>query len=119
MKRGGMVDILMGEVEHETNPINNADMSRRKDVVKPEQMVDMLWFEPATTETVAVGLLRARRRHEGGRAAEGARHPDARGRGALGRVVEWFAITSNTAAGRPSKGTRCASSKGSGARTPT
>jgi Zinc carboxypeptidase len=51
-KRGGMVEILMGEVENETNPLNNAIMSRRKDVVKPEQMVDMMWFEPATTETV-------------------------------------------------------------------
>jgi hypothetical protein len=26
-------------------------MNRRKDVVKPESMVDMLWFEPATSET--------------------------------------------------------------------
>jgi hypothetical protein len=51
-KRGGMVDILMGEVENETNPLNGAVMNRRKDVVKPEQMVDMLWFEPLTTETV-------------------------------------------------------------------
>lgn len=51
-KRGGMVEILMGEVENETNPINGAVMNRRKDVVKPEQMVDMMWFEPATTETV-------------------------------------------------------------------
>jgi hypothetical protein len=51
-KRGGMVEILMGEVENETNPLNNAVMNRRKDVVRPEQMVDMLWFEPATTETV-------------------------------------------------------------------
>ena len=52
LKRGGMVEILMGEVENETNPVNGAVMNRRKDVVKPEQMVDMLWFEPATTETV-------------------------------------------------------------------
>ena len=51
-KRGGMVEILMGEVENEINPLNNAVMNRRKDVVKPEQMVDMMWFEPATTETV-------------------------------------------------------------------
>jgi Zinc carboxypeptidase len=51
-KRGGMVEILMGEVENETNPLNGAVMNRRKDVVKPEQMVDMMWFEPATTETV-------------------------------------------------------------------
>ena len=62
LKRGGMVEILMGEVENETNPLNSAVMNRRKDVVKPEQMVDMLWFEPAATETVAVGALRAGRR---------------------------------------------------------
>jgi hypothetical protein len=51
-KRGGMVEILMGEVEDEKNPVSGAVMNRRKDVVKPEQMVDMMWFEPATTETV-------------------------------------------------------------------
>ena len=50
MKRGGLIEILMGEVENETNPVNGAVMNRRKDVVKAEQMVDMLWFEPATTE---------------------------------------------------------------------
>ncbi|MEO6238922.1 MAG: hypothetical protein ABIQ52_18150, partial [Vicinamibacterales bacterium] len=52
LKRGGMVEILMGEVENETNPINGAVMNRRKDVITPEQMVDMMWFEPVTTETV-------------------------------------------------------------------
>ena len=52
MKRGGMVEILMGEVEDEKNPVSGAVMNRRKDVVKPEQMVDMMWFEPAATETV-------------------------------------------------------------------
>jgi Zinc carboxypeptidase len=52
LKKGGMVEILMGEVEDEKNPLNGALMNRRKDVVKPEQMVDMMWFEPATTETV-------------------------------------------------------------------
>ena len=46
-----MVEILMGEVEAVKNPLNGADMCNRKDVVKPEQMVDRLWFEPATTET--------------------------------------------------------------------
>ena len=51
MARGGMVDVLMGEVEPETNPLNDAVMCRRKDVVHPEKMVDMMWFEPATTET--------------------------------------------------------------------
>ena len=52
LKRGGMVDILMGEVEPETNPNNGAVMNRRKDVTHPEQMVDEMWFEPATTDTV-------------------------------------------------------------------
>lgn len=52
LKRGGMVDILMGEVESEKNPVSGALMNRRKDVVRTEPMVDMLWFEPATTETV-------------------------------------------------------------------
>jgi len=52
LKRGGMVEILMGEVEPETNPNNGAVMNRRKDVTHPEQMVDMMWFEPAATETV-------------------------------------------------------------------
>jgi hypothetical protein len=51
LKRGGMVEILMGEVENETNPLNNAVMNRRKDIVRPEQMTDMLWFEAAATET--------------------------------------------------------------------
>jgi hypothetical protein len=51
LKRGGMVEILMGEVEDEKNPVSGAVMNRRKDVAKPEQMVDMMWFEPAATET--------------------------------------------------------------------
>ena len=34
IKRGGMIEILMGEVEDEKNPINGAVMSRRKDVVQ-------------------------------------------------------------------------------------
>jgi hypothetical protein len=52
LKRGGMIEILMGEVEPETNPNNGAVMNRRKDVTHPEQMVDERWFEPAATETV-------------------------------------------------------------------
>ncbi len=52
MKRGGMVEILMGEVEEEKNPNNGAVMNRRKDVIHPEQMMDMLWFEPSSTEDV-------------------------------------------------------------------
>jgi hypothetical protein len=50
-RRGGMVDILMGEVEPVKNPVSGRDMCNRKDVVTHERMVDMMWFEPATTET--------------------------------------------------------------------
>jgi hypothetical protein len=52
LKRGGTVTILMGEVEDEKNPNNGAVMNRRKDVVKPEPMTDMMWFEPSLTEEV-------------------------------------------------------------------
>jgi len=52
IRTGGMIEILMGEVEDEKNPINGRNMNRRKDVIKAEQMVDRLWFEPTTTETV-------------------------------------------------------------------
>ncbi|HEX9369100.1 MAG TPA: M14 family zinc carboxypeptidase [Vicinamibacterales bacterium] len=97
-KRGGMVEILMGEVEDEKNPVNGALMNRRKDVVKPEPMVDMMWFEPATTETVprgyylpptltkAVDLLKA----------HGVRVQEVRG--ALHGSFEGFGITGNTLA---------------------
>ncbi len=50
--RGGMIEILMGETEEEKNPISGTRMLRRKDVSKPEQMVDMTTFEPATTAVV-------------------------------------------------------------------
>lgn len=53
IRRGGMIEILMGEVEEEKNPNSGAVMNRRKDVVHPEQMVDMLWFEPSATEVAA------------------------------------------------------------------
>jgi hypothetical protein len=52
--RGGMVDILMGEVEDEKNPNNGAIMNRRKDVARTEPMIDMLWFEAAATEIAPV-----------------------------------------------------------------
>jgi len=70
-KTGGLIDILMGEVEDETNPVNGAVMNRRKNVVIPEKMTDRLWFEPSATEvagteyyvpanaTKALELLRA------------------------------------------------------------
>jgi len=52
IRRGGMVDILMGEVEDEKNPNSGAIMNRRKNVVRTEPMIDMMWFEPAATEIV-------------------------------------------------------------------
>jgi hypothetical protein len=52
VKRDGMVEILMGEVEDELNPNNQARMNRRKDVVKPVQMFNEMWFEPTVTDTV-------------------------------------------------------------------
>jgi zinc carboxypeptidase len=97
-KRGGMVEVLMGEVEDEKNPVNGAVMNRRKDVVKPEQMVDMMWFEPATTETAprgyylppnltkAVDLLKA----------HGVQVREVRG--TLAEAFEGFGITANTVA---------------------
>ncbi len=51
--RGGTIEILMGETEVEKNPISGTRMLRRKDVSRPEPMVDMTTFEPATTEVVA------------------------------------------------------------------
>jgi hypothetical protein len=53
IKRAGMIEILMGEVEDELNPNNGARMNRRKDVIKPVQMIDALWFEPTITDSVA------------------------------------------------------------------
>jgi zinc carboxypeptidase len=98
MKQGGMVEILMGEVEAVKNPVNGADMCNRKDVVKAEQMIDMMWFEPATTETVprgyylppnltkAVDLLKA----------HGVQVKEVRG--ALQESFEGFGIAANTQA---------------------
>jgi hypothetical protein len=103
MKRGGMVEILMGEVEPIKNPVNGADMCNRKDVVKPEQMIDMMWFEPAATETAAkayyvpaaaakaIELLKA----------HGIRMTRLR---QWGSGVESFEITGNTAAAQPFEG---------------
>jgi hypothetical protein len=52
MKRGGTIDVVMGEVEPIQNPVFSTTMCNRKDVTRPVQMVDMRWFEPAATETV-------------------------------------------------------------------
>jgi hypothetical protein len=96
LKTGGTVDILMGEVEPVTNPNNQAVMCNRKDVTKVEKMTDMMWFEPAATETApsayyvpadaakAIDLLKAH-----GVRMRDAQPPDG---------VEGFAITANAAA---------------------
>jgi len=52
IKAGGMIEILMGAVEQEPNPVSGRMMNRRRDVVKPEQMIDRLWFAPTKTEDV-------------------------------------------------------------------
>jgi hypothetical protein len=52
LHRGGMIDVLMGEVEEEKNPISGRTMLRRRDVSKPERMVDVTTFEPAASEVV-------------------------------------------------------------------
>jgi hypothetical protein len=95
IKRGGMIEILMGEVEDEKNPVSGAVMNRRKDVVKPTQMVDMLWFEPVTTETVPAAYyvpLTATKAIEHLK-AHGIQMKEMR----LGGDIEAFAISANTA----------------------
>ena len=52
IKHGGMVDVLMGEVEAIQNPVSGQTMCNRKDVVRTEEMIDAMWFEPVTSETV-------------------------------------------------------------------
>jgi len=52
IKTEGTVQILMGEVEDEVNPLNGACMNRRKDVLKAETMANGLWFEGTATEIV-------------------------------------------------------------------
>ncbi|HYN09393.1 MAG TPA: M14 family zinc carboxypeptidase [Vicinamibacterales bacterium] len=100
-KTGGLIEILMGEVEDEKNPVSGATMNRRKNVVNPEQMVDRLWFEPTVTEEVpaeyyipaaASGSTELLRKH-----GIQMRQVTAPVRG-----VEQFVITSNTA--RPPTG---------------
>ncbi len=51
-KSGGLIEILMGEVEDDPNPVNGLMMNRRRDVVRAEKMIDRLWFEPTLTELV-------------------------------------------------------------------
>ena len=94
-KTGGMIEILMGEVEDEKNPVSGAMMNRRRDVSRAEQMIDRLWFEPTVTEEVpaefyvpanATSSLELLRRHG----------IQMRQVAAPVTGVEQFAITSNT-----------------------
>jgi hypothetical protein len=50
--KAGTVQILMGEVEDEKNPNNDACMNRRKDALKAETMGNGMWFAATATETV-------------------------------------------------------------------
>ncbi len=52
LHRDGLIQVLMGETEEEKNPITGGRMLRRKNVSKPEQMIDATTFEPAATEIV-------------------------------------------------------------------
>jgi hypothetical protein len=52
IKSGGLIEILMGAVDQEPNPVSGRMMNRRRNVVKPEMMTDRLWFEPTKTEDV-------------------------------------------------------------------
>jgi hypothetical protein len=102
LKQGGMVDVLMGEVETVKNPVNGAAMCQRKDVVRTEKMTDMMWFEPATTETApstyyvpadatkAVELLKA--------------HGIQMKATTLAGSIDGFGITANTLAQAPFEG---------------
>jgi hypothetical protein len=77
-------------------------MCRRKDVVKSEKMVDMMWFEPATSETVpsayyvplddtkAIDLLKA--------------HGIQMKEMTLAGSIDGFGITANTQAQAPFEG---------------
>jgi hypothetical protein len=71
IKSGGMIEILMGAVTQEVNPVSGRNMNRRADVITKEMMIDRLWFEGTKTEdvpseyyvpvsaTAALNLLRA------------------------------------------------------------
>jgi hypothetical protein len=95
IRTGGLIEILMGEVEQEINPNTKRSMNRRMNVSKPEMMFDRLWFTPTWHEEVpaafyvpakaekALELLRAHgiRMQQAAAAASG---------------LEQFVITSNT-----------------------
>jgi hypothetical protein len=52
IRTGGLIEILMGEVEPEINPNTKRNMNRRVNVSKPEMMFDRLWFSPTWNEDV-------------------------------------------------------------------
>lgn len=97
IKTGGVISILMGEVEGVKHPTTGQNMYLRKDVSKAEPMVDRLWFEPTLTEEVpqeffvpaaavkAIALLQAHGIQT---------RPTT---SVVGAGVEQFVITSNTA----------------------
>lgn len=52
MARGAVIDILMGETTQEKHPVDGHTMELRKDVKKPEKMVEYGTFEATETERV-------------------------------------------------------------------
>ena len=50
IKTGDQIEILMGAVVAEKNPVNDATIRTRLDVTIPVKMYDRLWFEPVNTE---------------------------------------------------------------------
>ena len=52
IKVEGMVEILMGAVDQEPSPVSGRMMNRRRNVVKPEQMMNGLWFRATSEEDV-------------------------------------------------------------------
>ena len=62
MQNTGTVEVLMGEVSEEKHPVDGHIMNLRKDVKKPETMLDYLTFKGLEPERVPVGLLRASQR---------------------------------------------------------
>ena len=101
IKTDGAVEILMGEVEDEINPVNGSCMNRRKDVLKAEMMRNGLWFEPTATELVPAEFYVPA---EATKALEILRAHGVQMRAVTRPVtgVERFAITANTQ--RPANG---------------
>jgi hypothetical protein len=73
-------------------------MCRRKDVVKTEPMIDMMWFEPATTETAARGYYLPENLTKAVDLLKAHGVQVQPVRGSLAEAVEGFSISSNTVA---------------------